>query len=271
MSPIVLLFAAVGGLLFGSFLNVCIYRIPRDLSVVAPRSFCPECGRQLTWVENIPLLSFICLRGRCRTCKQPIGWRYPLVEAVCAVAFWAVVYRYGLSVETIKWILFEMILITLFCTDLEERLLPDELTLGGSFVALVAAFAVRVPGSLGEIAFSESRIYVASLLNAVLGALLLSLPIWAIAAVWGKVRRREALGLGDVKLLAMLGLFLGLERGYVVLLIASIAGAIFGAGIWIWKRKEIAAYEVPLGSFLCAAAALMPLFSTHKLILLAVP
>ncbi len=144
-------FAALTGLLIGSFLNVCIYRVPSDLSVIAPRSFCPECGKPVAWYDNIPLLSYALLKGRCRECGKSIGWRYPLVELMTAVFFATSVARYGWNLNGLKWCLFEGIMIVLFWVDLEERILPDEFTLGGSVAGLVFAFFTKVPGVLGEL------------------------------------------------------------------------------------------------------------------------
>ncbi len=258
MTGPLLLFAFLFGLLFGSFLNVCIYRIPRDLSVVAPRSFCPECATQLRWFENVPLLSYFLLRGRCRHCSQPIGLRYPLVELTTGLLFVLTVSKYGLGVAAVKWLLFEMILVVLFWTDLEERILPDELTLGGAVAALVFAFFVSVPGSLGAMLAPHVAQAWQSLLNAALAATLLALPIWAVGAAYGRFRRRQALGLGDVKLLLMLGLFLGLQDGLLALLIGSVSGALVGIGLLIWMKKSARFYELPFGSFLCLAAAILP-------------
>ncbi len=253
--------AAIFGLAFGSFLNVCIYRIPRDLSVIAPRSFCPECGRQIAWYDNIPLFSYFSLRGRGRCCQIPIGIRYPLVEVTTAAAFFAVMLRYGWTPAALKWILFEAILIVLFCTDLEERILPDELTLGGTALGLVLAFFVPVPSLLGELLIPVSRPAWGSLLNSVLGVVLLAAPVWLLAVVYERVRNREGLGLGDVKLLALLGAFLGLEQGMAALLIGAVAGSVIGIVYIAVKRKSAMTYELPFGSFLCAGAALVPFLS----------
>ena len=149
--------AAIFGLAFGSFLNVCIYRIPRDLSVVTPRSFCPECGAPIAWYDNIPLFSYAALRGKGRCCGKAIGVRYPIVELTTAAAFFAVVLRYGWTAAALKWTLFEAIVIALFWTDLEERILPDELTLGGAAAGLVLAFFVSVPSILGELLLPVSQ------------------------------------------------------------------------------------------------------------------
>lgn len=251
--------AGVFGLMFGSFLNVCVYRIPRDLSVVAPRSFCPECGRQIASHDNIPILSYAVLRGKSRCCGKPISIRYPLVELSTAAAFAAVALRYGWTLATLKWMIFEAILIVLFCTDLEERILPDEFTIGGAALGLIAAIFVPMPGVFGEMFVAASHPAWRSLVNAGLGAILLAGPIWLLAIGYEKIRKREGLGLGDVKLLVLLGIFLGVEEGVAALFIGAVAGSIIGIVYIALRRKAAATYELPFGSFLCAGAALMPL------------
>ena len=258
----ILVLAALFGLAFGSFLNVCIYRMPRDMGVVTPRSFCPECGTPIAAFDNIPVLSFLLLRGRCRVCGQPIGWRYPAVEVSAAVVFVLIVNRYGLAPVTAKWLVFEAILIVLFFTDLEERILPDEFTLGGLVLALVFAFFVPVPSALGGLLFSAFDPLPRSFFNLLLGAGILALPIWAVAAIYSRLRRRDALGLGDVKLLAFLGAFLGLENGIMAVLMASLAGSALGIFLLFRHRAAALRFELPFGSFLCGAALVMPLMKT---------
>jgi leader peptidase (prepilin peptidase)/N-methyltransferase len=253
--------AGLFGLVFGSFLNVCIYRIPRDLSVIAPRSFCPECGEQIAWHDNIPLVSYLMLGGRGRCCRKAIGVRYLIVELTTAAAFVVVVLRYGLTLAALKWIIFESMVIVLFWTDLEERILPDELTVGGTVLGLVLAFFVAVPGFLGEMFVSVSQPAWRSLLNAGAGAVFLAIPIWLLAVLYQRIRNREGLGLGDVKLLAFLGVFLGVEQGMAALLIGAVAGSVIGIIYIAVRRKAALTYELPFGSFLCAGAALMPLLN----------
>ena len=250
--------AGIFGLLFGSFLNVCIYRIPRDLSVVAPRSFCPECGRQLAWYDNIPLLSYAALGGRSRCCRKPIGIRYLLVELCTAAAFVAAALRYGSTLAALKWMIFEAILIVLFWTDLEERILPDELTIGGTALGLILTAFVAVPGFFGELFVPASHLVWRSLVNAGLGAILLAGPAWLLAIAYERIRKREGLGLGDVKLLLLLGVFLGFEEGVTALLIGAVSGSVIGIVYILVSRKAAATYELPFGSFLCAGAALIP-------------
>lgn len=243
--------AAVAGLLIGSFLNVCIYRLPRDLSVIHPRSFCGTCGTTLAWHHNIPLVSFLVLGQRCRYCSAAIGWQYPLVEAFTSFVFGFLVLRYGPSVEAAKWIVFACLLIVLFWTDLQARLLPDECTLGGLLAGLV--FAAITAGKEGLSVFD-------GLLMSALGALILAVPLWLFGMLYLKVRKRQGLGLGDVKLVAMMGSFLGWTKGLHALMLGSIAGSVVGVIYIAVARKEAATYQLPFGSFLCLGALFVMLF-----------
>lgn len=253
--------AGLAGLIIGSFLNVCIYRIPRGMSVVSPRSFCPECGSSIPWHDNVPLLSYVFLRGRCRRCRQPIGVQYPIVEMVTGAVFALTAVRYGWSLVTLKWAVFEAILIVLFWTDLEERTLPDEFTIGGAVAGILFAIFVHLPGGLAGLFFPAMRPVWQSLLNAAAGAAVLAAPMWLAAAIYARIRGREGLGLGDVKLLVLLGVFLGLSAGLLALLIGAVAGSLIGI-VYIWTtRKRASTYELPFGTFLCAAAAAVVLFS----------
>lgn len=251
--------AAIFGLLFGSFLNVCIYRVPRDLSVVTPRSFCPECGNAIPWYDNVPILSYLLLRGKARCCSKSIGFRYPLVELSTAAAFAITAVRYGWTLAALKWVIFEAILIALFWTDLEERILPDEFTLGGSVAGFVFAFFVPVPGVFGEIFLAAYSPVWQSLFNALLGIVFLAVPMWLLGALYERIRKREGLGLGDIKLLMLIGMFLGLEEGLAALLIGAVAGSVIGIGYILLARKHAATYELPFGTFLCAGGIMVPL------------
>ncbi len=262
----VLSLAAIFGLVIGSFLNVCIFRVPRDLSVVRPRSFCPSCEAPVAWYDNIPVFSFVLLRGRCRSCREPIGAFYLLVEVITAVTFVAVVSTYGVSLAALKWIVFQCALIVLFWTDWQERILPDEFTLGGSAVGLVFAFLVYVPGLLGEIFLRERGWRAASVANGVVGALFASVPIWLLGFLYEKVRGREGLGFGDVKLLLLIGMFLGPENALSALTLGATGGALFGISQLLIRRQEGWNYSLPFGSFLAAAAYLIPIFSRLSLV-----
>jgi leader peptidase (prepilin peptidase) / N-methyltransferase len=167
--------------------------------------------------------------------------------------------QYGWTLATLKWGLFEAILVVLFWTDIEERILPDELTLGGALIGVVFAIFVPVPGQLSELFLPGGKALWHSLFNAGLGVVLLTGPLWAVGAIYARLRGREGLGLGDVKLLVLLGVFLGFEKGLLALLIGAVSGSILGvAYVWL-TRKNASTYALPFGSFLCAGAALVPL------------
>jgi leader peptidase (prepilin peptidase) / N-methyltransferase len=256
-----LVIVAVFGLLFGSFLSVCIYRIPRDLSVVSPRSFCVQCRKQIFWHDNIPLLSYVLLDGKCRFCRTAIGIRYPIVELTTAALFVLVALQYGWTLAALKWGVFEAIMIVLFWTDLEERILPDELTLGGTLVGLIFAVLVPVYGVFGASLLPGARPVWRSFLNIGLGVTALVGSMWLLAIVYARVRRREGLGGGDLKLLLLLAVFLGLEKAVLAVLIGSIGGSLIGV-LYIWlTHKKAGSFELPFGSFLCAGAAIVPLLT----------
>jgi leader peptidase (prepilin peptidase)/N-methyltransferase len=251
--------SALAGLLSGSFLNVCIYRIPRDLSIIAPRSFCPECGIGIAWYDNLPLLSYVLLHRRCRRCARTIPARYPLVELTTALLFALVASEYGWTLAALKWCVFEALLVALFWTDLEERILPDELTLGGTAAGLLLAVFVPVSSAAGALLWPSAKTAVQSLLGAAIGAIFLVTPIWALGALYARVRKREGLGLGDVKLLLLMGVFLGVEQGLFAMLIGTVGGTVLGAVYILARRRNPSTYELPFGTFLCAGAALVPL------------
>ena len=254
-----LLFAFVAGLLIGSFLNVCIYRAPRDLSVISPRSFCPECDHPISWRHNIPVLSYVWLHGRCAYCSRHISARYPIVEFSTGLIFALITLRFGVEWSALKWIVFAALLIFLFFTDLEERLLPNEGTVGGSLAGLIISAFVAVPSVFGELLLPAAAPQLQSVFDAVLGGIILAVPVWVLGAVWSRFRQREALGFGDVKLLALIGIFLGAENGIFALTLGAVAGALGGIATALWTRKAIRTYELPFGSYLCAAAIVVVL------------
>ncbi|MBV9746782.1 MAG: prepilin peptidase [Acidobacteriia bacterium] len=243
--------ALLFGLLIGSFLNVCIYRWPRDLSVVRPRSHCVACGKTIIWYDNIPVVSWLVLQARCRHCGARISWRYPAVELLTGLAFFYFVSQSGVTLLALKMCAFSAMLIALTFTDLEERILPDELTLGGITSGLVFAVFVPVPESLAQLFLSGRKAW---LLDALMGAVFPALILWATAAVWGRLRQKEVLGLGDVKLIAMVGSFLGLRGALLTLAAGSLAGSLIGLGYILVTRKDWQSYELPFGTFLGFAA-----------------
>jgi leader peptidase (prepilin peptidase)/N-methyltransferase len=258
LDPLYVGFAAIAGLVVGSFLNVCIYRIPRDLSVVRPRSFCTGCNQQIRAVDNIPLLSYMLLKGKCRNCGRSIGVRYPMVELTTALLFAAIALRYPAITSALKWAIFESILIVLFWTDLEERILPDELTLGGTLLGLVLALAVPIPGDFVTALLPGVRPRLQSLANSAIAALFFSAIVWVLSVIYITLRKREGMGQGDIKLLALVGAFLGLEGALQGLLIGSISGVLLGTAYVLWREQDPGSYQLPFGSFLCVGAGMVP-------------
>jgi leader peptidase (prepilin peptidase)/N-methyltransferase len=255
------LLAFLFGLLIGSFLNVCVYRLPRDLSVVRPRSHCPGCEKQIDWYDNIPVASYLTLGGRCRHCRERIPLRYPIVELATAAAFALCVAKLGLTWPAAKFAALSAILITLIATDLEERILPDEFTLGGTVLGI--AFSGLVPLAPGVVTFllwgSISPRWI-SVFESTTGAVFGSGLIWGFAALYGKIRKRDVLGLGDVKMIAMLGAFLGLEEALLILCVAGFAGSLVGVLYIVIAKKDWTTYELPYGSFLGAAGLALALW-----------
>ena len=250
--------AALIGLLIGSFMNVCIYRWPRDLSVIHPRSKCPACDRRIVWYDNVPVLSYIILRGRCRRCGARIHWRYPVVELLTAVSFAYAVHQYGVTLLAAKYCIFAAILIGLVFSDLDTRILPDELTLGGLVIGLVFSIFVAVPDStFGTIAsvFGWRQGQRLSMLDeAVFGATVPAFVLWCGGWLFERFRHKEGLGFGDVKMLAMIGAFLGIGGSLLAIVLGSVTGAIAGLVYIKATGKQTATYQLPFGTFLGIAA-----------------
>lgn len=260
-----ILLAFLGGLLVGSFLNVCVYRLPRDLSVVRPRSHCPGCETMIAWYDNIPVVSYLVLGGKCRHCGERISLRYPLVELATAATFALCVAKLGLTWPAAKFAALSAILITLIATDLEERILPDEFTLGGTVLGIALSGLVQLSPGIATLLLygfvSEPWLSVAESLT---GALLASGLIWGFAWIYGKIRKREVLGLGDVKMIAMLGAFLGMEQALLILCVAGFFGSVVGLLYIVIAKKDWTTYELPYGSFIGAAGLAIALW-THVL------
>ena len=224
------------GLMIGSFMNVCIYRLPRRLSPVRPRSSCTSCGHIITWYENVPILSYVVLRGRCRGCGAAISPMYPIVEAVTGAMFLGGYLLYGPSPLLVVRLLFGCAMIVLFVIDLQHKLLPNVITLPGIVAGLLLS-EVAGPG------------WQASLIGALLGGGVL----WLIAEVYYGVRHQEGLGMGDVKMLAMIGAFLGWKLMLLTMVLASFSGTIVGIGVLVAKKESLK-YALPFGTFLAIGA-----------------
>jgi len=238
--------AGLFGLLIGSFLNVCIYRWPRDMSVVKPRSYCPGCEQTIAWYDNIPVLSYFLLGARCRQCEAGIHWRYPLVELLTFASFYWFALQYGATPQTIKFCAFAAILIGMIFTDLETLLLPDEFTLGGLVLGIAFSLFVRMPSSIFE----------SSLMESLVGAFVPSGILWFIGWAFEKLRHKEGLGFGDVKMIAMVGAFLGIRGALLTVILGSVLGSIAGLIYVKATSKDAGTYQLPFGTFLGVAALL---------------
>lgn len=248
--------AFLAGLLIGSFLNVCVFRLPRDLSVVKPaRSFCPFCEETIAWYDNIPVLSYILLRAKCRHCGAHIPLRYPAVELATAIAFAGCVAAFGPTPAALKYALFSAIMITLIASDFEERILPDEFTIGGAVAGLIVAWFVPLRGefALFLVPYTWGPRWV-SVVESLIGGAVSSGSIWLAGFLYEKIRHREGLGFGDVKMIFMIGAFLGLPAALLTLIAASLIGAVGGLLFIHFSGKDASTYELPFGSFLGAAA-----------------
>jgi len=222
----------VAGLAFGSFLNVCISRIPRDESVISPRSHCRSCGSAIPWYHNIPVVSWIALRGRCRQCAARISWRYPAVELLTGILFTATYLVFGWSWLALKLCLFSFLVVGLICMDAETGLLPREFTYSG--IVLGLGFAWIAPTNPAGTAFllrlfskPVANVHRIWLLDALLGALVGAGFFYVAWALYYLVRRRHGLGFGDIALMAMAGAFLGLKLILLVIFWAPILGIVY--------------------------------------------
>jgi leader peptidase (prepilin peptidase)/N-methyltransferase len=257
--------ALLFGLLIGSFLNVCIYRWPLDLSVVRPRSYCPKCEAPIAWYDNVPLASYAILGGKCRHCRARISPRYPVVELLTGAFFFLLVYRYGLTPFAGKMCVFTAMLVALLFTDLEERILPDEFTVWGTVAGLVFAIFAATPDATASLLLwmvgLDSAGWFARLAAAAVAAALPAGVLWSAGWLYRKARHREGVGLGDVKMVALLGCYLGLEAGLVALVLGSLAGSVLGFAYMKVTHKDPSTYELPFGTFLSGAALVIVILS----------
>lgn len=250
------LLAALAGLLIGSFLNACIFRLPRDITLWSPsRSICPECEAKIAWFDNIPLFSFFLLKGKCRKCQWRIPNRYWMVEILCGVMYFVIVYRFGVTALACKLLIFIAINVALIFTDLEERILPDEFTKGGVVLGIVIAWFVPLqPGFTTLVLPFSVSASVVSVAEATFAAAFGYGALWFVGWLYLRIRGREGMGMGDLKMVAMMGAFLGLAPTLFALMVGSILGSVVGL-IYIRMRQEDAqSFELPFGSFLGLAA-----------------
>jgi leader peptidase (prepilin peptidase)/N-methyltransferase len=244
--PLVATIFGVLGAMVGSFLNVCIHRLPRHESVVRPRSRCPQCSRSLRWFENIPVVSWVALRGRCAGCGQPIAVMYPVVEILTAITFVAAYLVLGLRPLLPVRLLLAGALIVLAVTDLRERLLPNAITYPGVVAGLL--FSLFLPPGITA---------------AVLGVLVGAGVPFVVGEAFYRLRGIEGLGMGDVKMLGMIGAFLGWQLALFTLFAASLLGVLVGVPMTLIRRDRY--YQIPLGTFL-ALGALIAAFVGEEIV-----
>jgi leader peptidase (prepilin peptidase)/N-methyltransferase len=246
-STIVVTFAAIFGAIIGSFLNVCILRWGAEpkQSVVHPRSRCPNCARSLTWYENIPVVSWLLLRGRCRGCKTPISVQYPLIEAATALIWGYMVSRHGVGLEAFRGAIFLTILLGIAITDARAYIIPDEFSLGGLVIGLLFALAAGWP----------------ALRTALLGAGIGFAFLWIVAAVGGRIFKQDAMGGGDIKMMAMIGAFVGWQGMLLTVFLGAFLGSVVFVPLTLAGRKQL----VPFGIFLSLGAVVTYLVG-HRVI-----
>lgn len=245
------------GLLIGSFLNVCIVRIPKGESVVTPRSHCPRCNHMITWYENIPVLSYLFLRGKCSGCGLPISALYPTIEAITGLLFWSLAMWFGAQLVLVKYLVFAALMVALAVIDLRERLLPDELTFPGLLFGI--GFSLFIPVQDGTAFFLTRHlgawpIQMVSALDALIGAAIGAGVIWSVGMAYYLWRKVEGMGFGDVTLMGVIGAFLGLKLAMLTIFLGCMAGSVIGVIFIYAAQGGDTKYELPFGSFLAPCA-----------------
>ncbi|MGE4231962.1 MAG: A24 family peptidase [Bacteriovoracia bacterium] len=231
-------FFTVFGAVVGSFLNVLIYRLPKGFHINKPaRSVCPQCKKQIPWYDNIPIVSFLFLKGKCRNCKKKISPRYFIVELLSALLFLGIFRNYGMFFESLYYVFFAATLIAITFIDLEYYIIPDLLSFTGIAVGLFGSFWVEALGP------------VSSLLGIIFGGG----SFWLLSFLYEKATNREGLGFGDVKMLAMIGAFLGPQGVLFTILVSSLTGSVIGLTMMVLKKKNLK-MALPYGPFLAIGA-----------------
>ena len=271
--PVACTFAGVLGVIIGSFLNVVIHRVPREQSIVFPNSACPSCGTALRPYDNIPILSYLVLAGRCRYCRKPISIRYPVVEAITAVLFVAVVLHDGTSFALPFDLAFVAALVALVFIDAEHMILPNVITYPGIVFAILTRVALPylsgpehfddLPGLMGQM--PNLPIWSVSLIGAAIGALLGGGSLWLMGFIWEKLRGVEAMGLGDVKMMFMVGAYLGWRLAVLTIFIGVFSGSIIGIALMMKSGQRNMRMMLPFGIFL-GSGAIASLLLGHRIV-----
>ena len=261
--------AGVFGAIIGSFLNVVVHRVPIEESIVFPNSRCPSCGAAIAFYDNIPVLSYIALRAKCRNCKEHISFRYPAVELLTAALFIAVAWHDGLSAALPFDLIFASALLALVFIDAEHMILPNVITYPGIVFALVARVVIPYLSgtphfddlpSLSQGALAGMPLWVTSLVGALIGALLGGGSLWLMGWTWEKLRGIEAMGLGDVKMMFMVGAYLGWRLTILTIFIGVFSGSIIGIFLMVRSGQRNMQMLLPFGVFLGLGAIAALLF-----------
>jgi leader peptidase (prepilin peptidase)/N-methyltransferase len=255
---VVLLF----GLIVGSFLNVCIARLPREQSIVSPPSHCPRCQTPIRWYDNVPLVSFLALRGKCRKCGLPISWRYPLVELLNGLLFLGCFARFGLTGEGALAMALCSALVVITFIDLDHMIIPHEITKSGMVIGVIVApffmTALEPPMAFGlgrllptaHSYFADQLILITTgVVNSLIGMLLGGLPLYLIGTFWEKFFKKEAMGGGDVMFMGMVGSFLGWKGAFLTIMLGALIGSAVGIILIALKRHELGKL-IPFGPYL---------------------
>lgn len=228
LHKMIAVFSFIFGCMIGSFLNVCVYRMPRNESIVKPRSRCPKCGKPIVWYDNIPILSWLILRAKCRRCGAPISWMYPLVEAITGALFLLVFLRFGFTLATPVYMTLAASLVLVTFIDLADWTIPNEVTFPG--IPLGVAF------SLVGMFYPASGLVVTDVIDSLLGLFLGGFVLYLLDKLSLLLLKKRGMGFGDVKLLAMLGAFLGWKQVLLILMLSSVLGSLAGVGMVIVMR-----------------------------------
>jgi leader peptidase (prepilin peptidase)/N-methyltransferase len=259
-----LVFALLFGLVIGSFLNVVILRLPRGISVSLPRSHCPQCKQLIAWYDNIPVLSYVILGGRCRKCKRKFSVRYPFIEAMTGAISVLLCLKFGLTIEWGIFLTFSSSLIVLAFIDLDHRILPDVITLNGIWIGILTSAYLADPSPVVTRLFRAAGLdienpHLAALVASIAGAIVGGGLLWAVAEAYLRLRGMEGMGFGDVKMMAMVGAFLGAPLALLTIMLGSLLGSIIGL-IFIRMADKTREYELPFGTFLSFAGIVAVLY-----------
>jgi leader peptidase (prepilin peptidase)/N-methyltransferase len=248
MDPLVTfaIFAFMLGAVVGSFLNVCIYRLPKDESIVFPPSRCPGCGKNIRWFDNIPIISWLVLRGRCRSCSASISLQYPLVELTNGLLSLALFMRFGPTLAFLILFLFCSAMVVITFIDLEHQIIPDVISLPGIVVGFVFSFFIPQLGWL----------------NSLLGILAGGGSLWLVAWLYELLTKKEGMGGGDIKLLAMMGAFFGWKAIPFIIFVSSLTGTVIGVSVMLAQKKD-SKLAIPFGPFLALGSIIYIFFGSR--------